>query len=590
MTVTTVAAPSKTINQWVVLELSEKADGEDPDVIRAAIRRSIKDADVFIPANVTKKGAVKEFQYLMEGYAFIRKTHKDEVYFRLDDTKYVTSVLRASGSGKERRVSVVYDRDIAKFRGQIEVETNQGIEAEDEVEIIGGPYKNMSAKVVDDIPEMEQVVVLVEGLRSTSRLITLPRAFLKLKSKSIASTHSSKFLALKKWGDTVVSLSSLKMPSVKSLVETHRKLQFVLKALKLQKEISYLSGEYRKPRDLKRGVQTLSNIQVALELKEALSTKVTVPLIRPLVSALRGLKHAETLLSRHSQTLLQIEYLRKGYPLNLVIDGTQLYIRCQKAPGLGALTDDKGRPTGAITGFLRSLGAFKKRFPDSEIYVCWDGSSQRRKDMFPEYKSNRPQRARHEWNWLQTFLPHLGVHQVTNPNEEADDLMATLVTTTLQGQPNLMITSDKDLLQCVSEFTSQLAPGMGGGSEKLYTPELVMETFGVTPDRMVQLRAIVGDTSDNIPGAHGLGLKIASKALASYKTAEALLKSSMVGLTPKQAASLKASSKQIRLNLKIMELQEVPVTMVSGRSNLTEASSLLKELQIQDTVLAPFFA
>src|SRR4051812_13044555 len=92
--------------QWVVLELGSKADGEEPDLVKAAIRHTIKGAEVFIPASVTKMGDERVIQYLVEGYAFVRRDHPDAAYLRLEGSRYVQGVLRQT-SGPNARSSRV---------------------------------------------------------------------------------------------------------------------------------------------------------------------------------------------------------------------------------------------------------------------------------------------------------------------------------------------------------------------------------------------------------------------------------------------------------------------------------------------------
>src|SRR5690606_53240 len=116
---------------------------------------------------------------------------------------------------------------------------------------------------------------------------------------------------------------------------------------------------------------------------------------------------------------------------NILIDGFNLAFRCYYAPGMGDLQDDKGLPSGVLLGFLKSLGALKKRYPEAKFWVAWDGSSQRRKAVYPDYKGNRVQTDRKpvfdQIEELKKVLPLLGVRQAWNPEEEADDIIATLV-------------------------------------------------------------------------------------------------------------------------------------------------------------------
>jgi len=213
--------------------------------------------------------------------------------------------------------------------------------------------------------------------------------------------------------------------------------------------------------------------------------------------------------------------------------------------------------------------------------------------MFEGYKGNRTIRTGEPafgWSWLREVLPMLGVHQAFNVNEEADDVMASLARGQLSDATNVLITSDRDLLQAVNEFTYQLCPAMGGGRERLYDPPTVEAEYGVTPAALVQLRALSGDSSDHIPGVPGFGLKTAHKVLKPYGTVTALYQSNLAGLTKTQAANLRANAKQVALNVELLTLRDVPVTFVEPDIRQDGARARLKALGIRpDSVLSAFF-
>jgi transcription antitermination factor NusG len=162
---------------WVVLELSPQGEDEDPDVLRASLARSLRGSEIFIPASISKVGDSRVVHKLIDNYVFVKREHPDQHYFRMEGSKYVTSVLTVK-DGRVRKISVVRDVDIAKMRRQIQVETEQGIEVDDEVEVMSGAYKGIRCKVIEEIRENETVQVYV-NLRSKQTIVTLPRSFLK---------------------------------------------------------------------------------------------------------------------------------------------------------------------------------------------------------------------------------------------------------------------------------------------------------------------------------------------------------------------------------------------------------------------------
>jgi DNA polymerase-1 len=192
--------------------------------------------------------------------------------------------------------------------------------------------------------------------------------------------------------------------------------------------------------------------------------------------------------------------------------------------------------------------------------------------------------------WLQETLPSLGVHQAFNPEEEADDVMASLVRGDLAGAPNVLVTTDRDLLQVVSEFTQQLCPAVGAGKEKLYDPVLVEKEYGVPPGSMVQLRALSGDSSDNIQGVPGFGLKTSGKVVKLYGTVSALLGSNLAGLGKAQVSNLRAHADQVRKNVDLLKLRDVSFSKIESNPDQTTVVGRLEGLGIKPgPIVSAFF-
>lgn len=581
---------------WVVLELTSKAEGEDPDIIRASIRHHLREAEVFIPASVVQRGPIREYQYLVDGYAFIKHRHPDSHYSRLEDTKFVQSPLYVSGGHKkDRKLATVTESQIAKLRAQIVVEVDQGIEVGDTVMITSGPYKNIKALVQDEISEQDHVVVHIK-LRSTDRLVSLPRAFLHLETKSPFVKYRDRFNRLVAWSEAA-RLTAGWPTELGELNETYKVYtdlgQWVNRSISIYRALKAYYDEHNLS-DLLTTHRSYSLLEKGQALTRRLETVWSSSLeLSSLLAKSQESSFLSSICSRMLNIYTDVQHMTSTGTLNLVVDGTQLFIRCATAPGLGGLTDSQGRATGPVVGFLRSLGAYRKRFPSAAIYVCWDGSSRRRKEMYPDYKGTRPSRSGEPafgWDWLREALPLLGVVQAYNPSEEADDVMASLVRGPLKESPNILVTSDRDLLQAVSENTHQLCPAIGAGSEKLYDPALVTFEYGVPPEAMVQLRALSGDSSDNIPGVPNFGLKTASKAIKMYGSLDALMASNLAGMSKAQASNLRASVKQVALNVELMTLRQVPFTEIKSNPDQTEAEARIKSLEIKpESILQAFF-
>jgi 5'-3' exonuclease/transcription antitermination factor NusG len=636
-------------DQWVVLELGPKADGEDPDLVRASIRHSIRDAEVFIPASVTKMGEDRVIQYLVEGYAFIKRTHPDATYMRLENTKYVQSVLRhpiSQNGGKPiKHLATVAESQIETFRSQIRVEVDQGIAVGDLVMITSGPYRQITARVEEEIPERDAVQVYIR-LRSKEAIITLPRACLRLVQKAQRSPLRERVDAVRGWLQGAHAAMSWPKDAFTHvllpyetfmrlsdwLIRGQQRVRFIT-SFNTELDLGPVQQRYKKYHQLATWVG-----QGKLLYGGILGMTAPLPPLEPLLERVREWNRVSTWLQQGKKLYgvlnsaynpppsptLDARYLdwlwfndvydrldavhssldgielslrvggKAGMVQNLIIDGTQLALRCAMAPGLGELKDSKERPTGAILGFCQSLGSLKKRYPKADFYVTWDGSNQRRRKMFAGYKKSRGERspmATFEIQFLKGLLSKLGVHQAYNPEEEADDVIATLVRKKLKGQLNAILSTDRDLLQLVTSTDQQLVPAVGAGKEKLYTVEAVTQEYGVGPDQITQVRALMGDSSDEIPGADGFGLKTSSKLVKVYGSVHQLFTSNFAGLTQKQYGSLRAAEDQIKLNLDLLRLQDdLVLTLVGPDPDQIAASERLREVELKpDHILAAFF-
>ena len=187
------------MSTWVVLETVVRSEQPDPEVVRKAILRILPKAEVFVPAAVSQVGSDKVISYLLEGYIFVRYDRPPTDYFKLDGTRYVQNVLLTPGNNnRNKRISTVEDVHILKMREQIRQLTDKGISVGDTVMITSGPYRNMTALVIEDFPEENKVQVHV-GLRSKQSLISFPRSFLTVVSKSPLSSILSHLKTLQTW-------------------------------------------------------------------------------------------------------------------------------------------------------------------------------------------------------------------------------------------------------------------------------------------------------------------------------------------------------------------------------------------------------
>ncbi|MFO8034038.1 MAG: DNA polymerase I [Candidatus Bipolaricaulota bacterium] len=196
---------------------------------------------------------------------------------------------------------------------------------------------------------------------------------------------------------------------------------------------------------------------------------------------------------------------------------------------LPELTTSGGEPIHAVYGLVRTLLMALKQYPARYLAVVFDSSGPTvRHEVFPEYKATRkemPETLASQLPRAKALLDAMGVSRLELPRYEADDVMAALVERAKEaGVSALLLTGDKDMAQLVGEGVSLLRPGRRP-TDRLEPMDAskVVERFGVPPERMVDLLALVGDKSDNVPGVRGVGEKGARELLARYGSLEEVL-------------------------------------------------------------------
>ncbi len=207
-----------------------------------------------------------------------------------------------------------------------------------------------------------------------------------------------------------------------------------------------------------------------------------------------------------------------------LIDGTAFAFRAFYA--IRELRDPQGKPTNAIFGFTRMLMRFLKDDQPDYIAVSFDtGAPTFRHEAYPEYKANRkaaPEELTCQFPKMREVVESLRIPIVMKEGFEADDLLGTLARMAEEeGLCTVIYTNDKDALQLVNETVTVYDPHRAEGV--VYTPDKVCERLnGLRPDQVVDMLALAGDSSDNIPGIPGIGMKTAQDLLNKYGTIEGI--------------------------------------------------------------------
>lgn len=243
-----------------------------------------------------------------------------------------------------------------------------------------------------------------------------------------------------------------------------------------------------------------------------------------------------------------------------IVDGSGYIFRAYY--GVGRLTAKDGFPTNALYGFVRMLGRLLQDSAASHIIVVFDaGRKTFRNDLYPEYKANRsecPEDLVPQMPFFREITTALGLQVLESPGYEADDIIGTLVQRYEEtGCEIVIVSGDKDLSQLVDSRVS-IWDTM---KDKRFGAEGVIEKFGVPPEKVVEVLALMGDTSDNIPGVQGIGPKTATQLIQKFETAEgvianieAIRNDASIRGRAKVADTLTQSIDVLRLSRKLVEI------------------------------------
>ena len=205
----------------------------------------------------------------------------------------------------------------------------------------------------------------------------------------------------------------------------------------------------------------------------------------------------------------------------LLIDGHSMAFRAYYALPVDSFTTSTGQATNAVHGFLSTLLSLLEQERPTHLAVAFDlpGGTFRTRE-YPGYKANRdetPQPLIGQIELIGDLLAAMGVRAVTAPDYEADDVLATLAARAQAEDLEVLVCSgDRDSFQLITENCTVLQPVRGGSAPRRMTPAQVQERYGVSPERYPHLAALVGETSDNLPGVPGVGPKTAAKWLNLY--------------------------------------------------------------------------
>ena len=212
----------------------------------------------------------------------------------------------------------------------------------------------------------------------------------------------------------------------------------------------------------------------------------------------------------------------------MLIDGNSLMYRAYYATAYtgNLMKTSQGTFTNALHGFINMMNKVISTYEYSHILVAFDaGKTTFRHETLDTYKEGRqamPDELRSQVNLIKKYLDLLGVKRQEIPSYEADDIIGTLAVTGDFENVHI-ITGDKDLLQLVSDKITVHITRKGISEIESFTPEAIKSKYGIAPEQMIDLKGLMGDASDNLPGVPGVGEKTAMKLIQQFGSIEELI-------------------------------------------------------------------
>jgi len=280
----------------------------------------------------------------------------------------------------------------------------------------------------------------------------------------------------------------------------------------------------------------------------------------------------------------------KTKPRIFLIDAYALIYRSYFAFIQRPLTNSAGENTSAPFGFTRFLLDIREDFAPDYLAVVFDAGDSFRTEMFPEYKATRekmPDDLRSSLGRIRDIVEAFNDPIVELDGYEADDVIGTLATRARDaGLEAVIVSGDKDFYQLVGPDIHLMNPGRGGATgvaADWVTEENASEKFGIPPSQVVDYLALVGDSSDNIPGARGVGPKTALALLEQHGDIEALIVNAESLKPPRASKSLQENAEAVRLSKRLVTIMtDLDVELDLGALKVGEPNNeVLRDLFVE---------
>ncbi|NYE04729.1 5'-3' exonuclease [Bacillus niacini] len=278
-------------------------------------------------------------------------------------------------------------------------------------------------------------------------------------------------------------------------------------------------------------------------------------------------------------------------PSLMLVDGMALLFRAFYATAVTGqfMINSKGIPTNGIHGFIKHLFTAVSSFKPSHVAVCWDmGSKTFRSELFDAYKGNRseaPIELIPQFDLVKEVVAAFDIPNIGLAGYEADDCIGTIASQAKEHAHVSILTGDQDILQLLDESISVILLKKGYGNYLVHTPDTFFEEKGIKPRQMIDLKALMGDPSDNYPGVKGIGEKTALKLLKEFEHVEGII-SNLDRLSKSHKTKIEQDLEMLHLSRMLAEIKcDVPVTCDLTEAGLKiekeKAMNKLNELELR---------
>jgi DNA polymerase-1 len=276
----------------------------------------------------------------------------------------------------------------------------------------------------------------------------------------------------------------------------------------------------------------------------------------------------------------------------LLVDGYNMAFRAFY--GMPELTRADGFPTGALHGWVKTMWRLQDQEKPDAMLVFFDlGGSQDRLALHPEYKAQRketPEPLEKQIPVIKELTRAMGLVGIELDGVESDDLVASQARALANaGHEVLIVSADKDFAQCVDERVKILLPPPTANPKlgwRVLDAAGVVEKFGVAPALIAEYLALIGDTSDNIPGINGVGPKTAVKWFQEFKSLEGIIANAGQLKPERFREAVAQQAETLRRNLKLTTLRtESPLPHVGpGEPAAAKLFTLLESLEMKSSL------